>query len=282
MDELYLDACKARLADLGETLAAEYQAADPFPHIAIDNFLPEEPLRRALAAFPTAKELRWIDYDRATERKLAFPEAERLPAPLRDVLHFLNSAPVLRFLEKLTGIGGLVADPYFLGGGLHQIEPGGFLEVHADFNRYKKLNLDRRLNLLVYLNQDWQDEYGGHLELWDRSMTRCVKKILPVFNRCVVFTTTSDSYHGHPTPLTCPPDRSRKSMATYYYTAGRPAEQVTPDHDTLFRHRPGAPAALMGGRVRRGVKRVVRALTPPILADAVYTLRHRAAKAPSA
>jgi Rps23 Pro-64 3,4-dihydroxylase Tpa1-like proline 4-hydroxylase len=93
--------------------------------------------------------------------------------------------------------------------------------VHADFNRHEKLNLDRRLNLLLYLNRDWKEEYGGHLQLWTRDMGRCVVKVLPVFNRCVVFSTTDFSYHGHPDPLTCPPGRTRKSIAMYYYTNGR-------------------------------------------------------------
>ena len=116
----------------------------------------------------------------------------------------MSSPPVLRFLEALTGIEGLIPDPYFGGAGPHQILPGGFLKVHADFNWHPLLKLDRRLNLLVYLNKDWREEYGGQLELWDRDMARCERQILPVFNRTVVFSTTDFSFHGHPRPLACP------------------------------------------------------------------------------
>src|SRR5581483_6543461 len=116
---------------------------------------------------------------------------------------------------------GLIPDPYFTGGGLHQIERGGYLKIHADFDRHEKLGLQRRLNVLVYLNRDWDESYGGALELWDRAMTHPVVRVLPVFNRCVVFSTTDQSYHGHPEPLTCPPDRRRRSLALYYYTAAR-------------------------------------------------------------
>lgn len=273
MDQLLNDTFSARLKKLAATLAPQYQAAEPFPHIVIDDLLPEGPLLQALEAFPTARELRWIDYDAVHERKLAFPEAERLPVPLREVLYFLNSAVVLRFLESLTGIGGLIPDPYYTGGGLHQIEPGGFLGVHADFNKYERLDLDRRLNLLLYLNRDWQEEYGGHLELWDRTMTRCVKKVLPVFNRCVVFSTTDTAYHGHPNPLACPAGRSRKSLATYYYTNGRPADERAPAHSTLFKERPGLVSDSWPNRVRRGAKKAVLSLAPPLLVDAYSSLR---------
>ena len=265
MDQLLSDAVQRRFKQLAGALAAPYQAAEPFPHVVIDNLLPEGPLLQALEFFPTAKELRWIDFDAVHERKLAFPDVERLPAPLREVLYFLNSAVLLRFLEALTGIGGLIPDPYYTGGGLHQIEPGGFLGVHADFNKYERLALDRRLNLLLYLNRDWKEEYGGHLELWDRSMSRCVQKILPVFNRCVVFSTTDKAYHGHPTPLSCPPGRSRKSLATYYYTNGRPADEASPAHSTLFQRRPGAAAESLSNRLRRSAqdRRALRAAADP-------------------
>jgi hypothetical protein len=268
MEHLLSDAVTTRLKQLAGTLAASYQTVEPFPHTVIDDFLPEGPLLQALEVFPTARELRWIDYDAAHERKLAFPEVERLSAPLREVLYFLNSAVLMRFLEGLTGIAGLIPDPYYTGGGLHQIEPGGFLGVHADFNKLERLNVDRRLNLLLYLNRDWKEEYGGHLELWDRSMTRCAKKILPVFNRCVIFSTTDTAYHGHPTPLSCPPDRTRKSLATYYYTSGRPADEVSPSHTTLFQRRPGHADEPFANRLRRGTKKAVRSLLPPLLVDA--------------
>lgn len=116
-------------------------------------------------------------------------------------------------------------DPYFEGGGFHEIKPGGYLKMHVDFHKHKQMNLDRRLNILVYLNEDWKEEYGGHFELWEKDMSKSVTKILPVFNRLAMFSTT-DYWHGHPDPLTCPPDRSQRSLLLYYYTNGRPAEEV--------------------------------------------------------
>ncbi|HEV3457665.1 MAG TPA: 2OG-Fe(II) oxygenase, partial [Thermoanaerobaculia bacterium] len=100
--------------------------------------------------------------------------------------------------------------------------------------------LDRRLNLIVYLNKDWLPEYGGEIELWDRDMRRCAQRVLPVFNRTIVFNTTDTSFHGHPTPLACPDGRTRKSVSFYYYSNGRPAEERSAPHDTLFQETPDA------------------------------------------
>src|SRR5208282_3669906 len=111
------------------------------------------------------------------------------------------------------------------------------LGVHADFNKHGEFGLDRRLNLLLYLNKDWREEYGGHLQLWNRDMSRCEAKVAPIFNRVVVFGTTDFTYHGHPDPLQCPDDMTRKSLALYYFSNGRPAEEVTGEHSTIFRPR---------------------------------------------
>jgi hypothetical protein len=150
-----------------------------------------------------------------------------------------------------------------------RLSRGGNLEVHVDFNRHNKLKLDRRINVLIYLNKNWKEEYGGHFELWNRDMSAAGQKILPLFNRCAIFSTTSYSYHGHPTPLACPPDRTRKSMATYYYTNGRPEEEDTGDHTTLFQTRPGVVAEKPG----MSMKDAMRAITPPILWNAVKGMR---------
>lgn len=216
-------------------LREAYESAAPFPHAVLDGLFPDSALEEVLAEFPRPGEIEWVQFDSPTERKLGYSYRSRLRPAVQTFLWIMNSAPMLEFLEALTGIRGLIPDPYFGGAGPHQIEAGGFLKVHADFNWHPLLHLDRRLNVLVYLNQDWREEYGGHLELWDREVTRCVQKILPVFNRTVVFSTTDHSFHGHPTPLACPAGRTRKSISLYYYTNGRPAEERTDPHDTLFR-----------------------------------------------
>jgi Rps23 Pro-64 3,4-dihydroxylase Tpa1-like proline 4-hydroxylase len=273
MSVLYSDAFLAKLERLAREKAPEYKAGKPFPHIYFDDFLPVDAADAALRDFPQPKELKWNEFSNQNERKLAFDVAEKLPDSIRDVLYFLNSRPMLQFLEVLTGIQGVIPDPYFVGGGLHQIKPGGHLEVHADFNLHQKLKLDRRLNVLVYMNKDWDESYGGHFELWNRDMTAAEKKILPLFNRCAIFSTTDFSYHGHPTPLSCPPDRSRKSMATYYYSNGRPEEEASDSHSTLFRTRPGEVKDPVEEHKPSKMKSAIKAVTPPILVDAFKSLR---------
>ena len=277
MSELFSPEFAERLQALAKDKAAVYRSNQPFPSIYLDNFLPAGIAEAALRDFPQPRQISWTEFTNQNEAKLAFDVVEMLPPSIRELLYFFNSRPVLEFLEELTGIQHLIPDPYFFGGGLHQIKPGGYLEVHADFNRHPRLKLDRRINLLLYLNQDWKEEYGGHLELWNRDMSAAVCKILPVFNRCAIFSTTSTSYHGHPIPLACPPDRTRKSLALYYYSNGRPEEEVREAHSTLFQDRAGREGPVLAP-VRPSQRLSSRALS---LVHAVLT-RIRAAIAPRA
>lgn len=216
-------------------LREQYATAEPFPHIVLDGLFDTDALDAVLRDFPDRDAMKWRQFDSATEKKLGYHhETSRISKTVRDFLNDMNAFEMLLWLEALTGIEGLIPDPYFGGGGLHQVEPGGFLKVHADFNVHPKLKLDRRLNMLVYLNKDWREEYGGHLELWNRDAKSCHTKILPAFNRVVVFSTSDTSYHGHPHPLTSPPGVTRKSVSLYYYTAGRPEGERSAPHDTLF------------------------------------------------
>jgi Rps23 Pro-64 3,4-dihydroxylase Tpa1-like proline 4-hydroxylase len=223
-----------------------------------------------LEAFPTPKEEIWRRTDIQYEKKISTSFEQSIPSPIRNMLYVLNSATFLRFLETLTGIEGLLPDPYFIGGGMHQIEPGGKLGVHIDFNRYPKFSLDRRLNLLLYLNKDWKEDYGGHFEMWDKPGKACVKKVLPIFNRCVIFSTGEYSWHGHPVPLTCPPDRTRKSIALYYYSNGRPKEERGHTHGTEFLE---AGAAGLGSRLRGTAKFFLEQALPPGIRQLGRSLR---------
>jgi Rps23 Pro-64 3,4-dihydroxylase Tpa1-like proline 4-hydroxylase len=249
------------LQKLAQQSRSAYAQAEPFPHIVVDNFLPEAVLDAVLAEFPDPKAIDWQKFEAAAERKLASKSEQQMGEATRLLLYQLNSSTFIEFLETLTGIEGLIADPHFTGGGLHQIERGGFLKMHVDFNRNERLKLDRRLNLLIYLNRDWKEEYGGHLELWDEQITQCGQKILPVFNRCVIFSTTDFSYHGHPEPLTCPEGMTRKSLALYYYSNGRPAHETRiGDHSTVFRARPGEILKIEKPPV--SVKQLVKQMIP--------------------
>lgn len=228
------------LEEAAEKYANKYQTAEPFPSIAIEDFFNEEMLEEVLEEFPDLSTRDAIHFNKPKEIKFAGKGEKDFGPKTKAFMHFLNSEPFLHFLQKLTGIEEvIIGDPYFNGGGLHEIKRGGLLKIHADFNKHPILELDRRINALVYLNKDWKEEYGGHFQLWDKEMKHCVNKILPKFNTLAIFSTTSESYHGHPDPLTCPDDRSRKSLALYYYTNGRPESEVNGNHNTIFKERVG-------------------------------------------
>src|SRR5689334_5425841 len=267
------------LTALAESKREAYAGAHPYPHTVMDDFLPDEVADAVLAEFPDPKRDDWFAFDSKLERKLATKDDTAMGPVTRHVLAQLNSAAFIDFLERLTGIDGLIPDPHLVGGGLHQIEPGGHLKVHADFNRHPRTGLERRLNVLIYLNRDWKDEYGGAFELWNEDMTSCEEKVMPYFNRCVVFSTTSTSFHGHPEPLACPEGETRKSMALYYYSKTRRASEQNDAHNTLFQARPGEelpePAAPPHPPLAERLRAGVRLITPPILIAAWRRLRAR-------
>lgn len=222
----------------GQELSRRYASEAPFPHIVVDDFLDASLLRRIVAEFPDSSGQPCFLRDQ--ERlKFQFRPDQCSGATTRMIFAELNSRAFLQFLTELTGIEGLIADPYHAGAGLHEIKRGGHLSIHADFPRHEQMRVQRRLNLLIYLNEDWEAGYGGSLELWDRKMRARQQTIMPIFGRAVIFNTDRDTFHGHPDPLTCPPDRSRRSIATYYYTAAPSAQQGI-ERTTDFRRRPGS------------------------------------------
>lgn len=226
-----------KAADSGAKLAQTYRSAAPFPHIVLDDFLDAVVLKRIIAEWPTNTNKKY--FDRSQERlKFQWERPAVRSSYIRAFLAEMNAPGALRFLEEMTGIRKLVPDPYFRGGGLHETKAGGHLDVHADFNVHTELDLVRRINLLIYLNEDWEEGFGGNLELWDAHMTMCIKEVRPVFGRAVIFNTDAESFHGHPTPLTCPPGRSRRSVALYYYTAAEHGIKSIRRRTTQFKPRP--------------------------------------------
>lgn len=218
----------------------EYVSAAPFPHIVLDEFVRTDVVDAVLAGFPSpSADINWRqivasgdDGEKVQFNKQGMPHLFKLPALTRQLIWELNSGSFIRNLEKLTGIEDLIPDPSLRGGGLHQVLPGGILGIHADFTHHVDYDLERRVNLLLYLNQEWQDDYEGHLELWNQDASRCVKRVRPLAGRCVIFNTDATSYHGHPRPLACPQGMTRKSIAIYYYTRGREDKSVEPTRRT--------------------------------------------------
>ena len=216
-----------------------YQNAGPYPHIQFDDFLEEWAANKALEVFPKVKDEGWIHYVHVNEKKHGLNKLDLIPPFIRDgIINELNSPAFLSYLEQLTGIQNLLPDKSFEGGGIHQSERGGYLNVHADFTVHPhKKNWRRRVNVLVYLNKNWEPSYGGDLEIWSRDMEKCEVKISPLFNRVVIFNTDEDSYHGLPDPLKCPEGESRKSIALYYFTEEKAG--AFKKRATNYKSRPG-------------------------------------------
>ena len=217
-------------------LHARYENAEPFPHIILDDFIRPDMAEKALCEFPTLKSGKWTYYVHVNEKKFGKMDFHSFGPALQALVTEFHSAEFIQFLTALTGIQDIMPDPSLEGGGLHQSGPGGYLNVHADFTVHPiKRNWRRRINLILYLNKNWKDAYGGHLELWDRQMKRRVHRVSPIFNRAVIFNTDPDSFHGFPDPIKCLPGMSRKSVALYYFTQ----EKSVTVRSTEYRSRPG-------------------------------------------
>ena len=246
-------------------LKSGYLSASPFPHIVMHDFIKPELLKKVADEFPDLSKLddAIIKYfNNSREIKLASKGMSGLSSQALHLNSYLQSDLFLDWLNILTSIEEpLISDPYLSGGGYHEIKQGGLLKVHADFNKHPKLALDRRLNLLIYLNENWEDDWGGALQLFDKDMNQPQQTIYPRFNTALIFTTTSYTYHGHPDPLGCPSHRSRRSLAYYYFSLGRPDDEVSEEkHSTLFKERKGEKF-----ESNTILKKIVRELTPPIL-----------------
>lgn len=242
-----------------EPYAEAYQSATPYNHGCIDNFLPVEVIERVradLATLPDAED----SYDRAQERLKTSYNPERLPFYTKALFHAFNSRPFIFFLEKMTGIKGLIPDPYYAGAGIHKVANGGHLDIHADFNLHEPMQLERRLNVLIYLNPDWKEEWGGSFEIWNNEMTTKEASFVPIYNRMVCFSTGSNTFHGNPMPVNHPDGKPRMSIALYYYTATWGPHRQS--HTTLFKPRPGSADETDRFVARR---QFLANITPPIL-----------------
>lgn len=224
-----------------------YGQAIPFPHASINNLVREDVCRALEANFPSPDApLDWrnssasdpITGKLAQKNKLGFSDELQLPELFVSTFWAFNSGKFLRFLEELTGIESLLPDPHYFGGGLHQYSEGAVLRTHADFNLHPETRLCRRLNVILFLNSNWQPGWNGQLELWDSDMNEVQSSIVPEAGTVAIFSTNRTSYHGVRGPLATPKDVTRKSLAFYYYTNGRDDGSMDDAHSTLWQTHP--------------------------------------------
>jgi Rps23 Pro-64 3,4-dihydroxylase Tpa1-like proline 4-hydroxylase len=230
----------ARLQAAAPALRRELESARPFPHLVLDDFL-RPSIAEQVASEYDLPSLDWRHYYHVNERKLAVEDRSQMGPASRLVIDELQSEPFLETLRAITGIERLIADPDLDGGGLQQTRRGGFVNVHTDFlSHTTRTTWSRQINLLLYLNKHWPESYKGWLELWDDGVRECVRHILPIFNRCVIFRTRPRSFHGVPAGVACPDDETRKSIALYYF---RDEGQVCPLRPTFYAPLPSDPLA---------------------------------------
>jgi hypothetical protein len=253
-----------------DELRSRVRAATPFPNFSIDHFLDDAFAERVLASFPSFEEAAKMgrSFYAVNERgKIQVTDASKFAAPIAELNSALAAPEFRELLSYVFDIPNLLADDQLDGGGMHQTGSRGHLDVHVDFNYIEARQLHRRLNILIYFNKDWDPSWGGNVELWDKDVKVCHHSFSPILNRCVVFETSEISYHGV-TAVKCPPDRTRKSFAAYYYTKEAPAGWDGQVHTTIFKARPDE---MLKGNVlmplekaSRRMKEVVRGLKKKI------------------
>jgi 2OG-Fe(II) oxygenase superfamily len=229
---------RTRMLQMADELRDGYRAASPFPHVVVNGLFPD-PLLDAVNAECDAEgsaPRQTTMNQRVVKREAS--DVASLGAATRCVMSQLDSSAFMDFLEALTRIQGLMPDPHHMGGGLHETPRGGFALIHRDFLSNTRLGLERRINALLYLNRDWPDEYGGHLELWPEDMAGAKARILPTFNTLVVFESNAHTLHGLPDAVMCPPDRVRRSLVSYFYTTQRPDHERLGTHLGIYVRRP--------------------------------------------
>jgi Rps23 Pro-64 3,4-dihydroxylase Tpa1-like proline 4-hydroxylase len=235
-------------ADLS-AIKEQFNGAKPFRYVCFDNFFENEKAQLIHEAYPVVDPGTWngITY---VNQKNKFQKTEfEAGSTLSSAFEELNSSTFLSWLQDLTDFPEKIeADTQLFGGGLHQSVNGAFLNVHVDYNIHPETKYHRRLNVIVYMNQDWKDSYEGHLELWNltNGKKEQIARIAPQFNRCVIFETNEISFHGHPKPLNTPEGVNRKSLATYYYTKTRPQSEQVNSHNTIYVNTEG-----VGGKVKQ-------------------------------
>lgn len=232
-----------------ESVASDYNDRFPYPYAYFDGLFDDKLLDSVNQEIDNAqfkKDTRSIS-DVEVKTRSDFEDNESLPESIREVFQVLNGGKFLNIVSKLTGIPGLISDPYYDGGGVNVIENGGTLAVHVDGTTQHRMQLSRRINAILFLNDKWDESWNGYHEQWDfldkrispldeKQKWKCIRKILPKKNRLFLFTTNDHSWHGHAGVLDVPEGVERRSLIAYYYTSSRPNSDLVfaSPHRALF------------------------------------------------
>ena len=198
-----------------EKLSIEFKRAEPFENIVIDNFLSQDYIDKIEKEFPDNFDT-WYNYNNPLEKKYAFDNINTLKPNLKNLFYILSTNTVIDIFKEISGIKSLEYDEFLHGAGIHAHPQGGKLAIHLDYEKHPISGKERRLNLILYLNKFWNEEWNGETELWNEDVSKCIKKSKIKYNSCLVFRTNDISWHGLPEPIKCPNDVFRKTLAYYY------------------------------------------------------------------
>lgn len=222
---------------------ALFNAEKPFKHIVLDNFFTVGVAHDLLQEFPKFEDKYALNELGKVGGKAVITDIKNISSSYKSIYRYLNSKEFLQSIEDITGIKNLIADPKMYGGGTHENTAGQELDAHIDYNYINGGNLHRRLNLILYLNKEWEPDWGGSIELHSnprKPNDNVIKSVLPLYNRVLIFETNEHSWHGF-TKIQLPTDKqhlTRKSLAIYLYTTERPKEEIAPHHTTFYVQRP--------------------------------------------
>lgn len=217
-------------ADLSEP----FSTGNPVPFIIIDNFLPQDVYRQIITQFYEISDNNYMIFENKVSRRKECRNMYQAPL-LQTLSHCLNGSLFIKWLEQVSDTEKLVPDPHLRGGGFCRSPRGTSLGLHTDFNWNDQIALNRKINIIFYMNQSWNEDWNGHLEFWNNDRTQCLQKIYPYPNRLAIWLYDINHVHGHPEPIMCPEDLSRDSLIHFYYTSN-----AIPEHDPRRSHFPDA------------------------------------------
>jgi 2OG-Fe(II) oxygenase superfamily len=248
-----LDLLSAQVLDHVAALRASFEGAEPFRHVVVDGFLDTGYCQELIRQFPAFDREHALNEFGDVGRKAVFQELPKLGPAYQRFDHMLRSREFLSLIGEITAIPKLLYDAEYVGGGTHENLEGQELDPHVDFNYHPRTKYHRRLNLILFLNPEWEPEWGGNLELhrnpWLPPEQNPIRAVVPAANRCVLFETSEHSWHGF-SRIELPPEKShcsRRSVAVYFYTRQRPPAEAAPEHATVYVQRP-LPARIVPGR----------------------------------
>lgn len=198
-----------------DKLKNDFLNGDPYESLVIDNFLNSSYAEKIFSLFPNNYE-NWYKYENPVEVKYAYDNINILPDDLKNYFYYLSCDKLVNIISKITDINNLEHDECLHGAGLHSHPKYGRLNIHLDYEKHPYSGKERRINIILFLSKNWEESWNGANELWDKNVTKCVKRTPIKFNRAIIFKTNDISWHGVPEKIMCPENVFRKSLAYYY------------------------------------------------------------------